>query len=120
MTYVTVTPKTAAAEALLTDTRDGLLARLFAAVGEVFEIPDTDIIVELNRCTTIAFHPAAIEAGAAPDVVLTFATSDTVLAPLFPALRDRVIDEWRGDFPNLDVEIWFTLIDAWGTTIPVA
>lgn len=99
----------------MTDNGDALMDLLFSAAKDVLQIHESDIIVELNRCTTISFNSAAVHAGAAPDVVLKFATSDHYLQPRFQTLCDRVVDGWNRQFGDLKLEVWVSLIDTWGT-----
>ncbi|WP_380173677.1 hypothetical protein ACFEMC_03555 [Kineococcus sp. DHX-1] len=117
MTYVNVLPKSEDAQSRLTEDADAVLDMLFAATRDVLGIPENDIIVELNRCTTISFNRSALEAAVAPDVVLTFVTSDHHLQPLFPALCDRVVSDWNGRFGDVKVEVWVSLLQNSGTNI---
>ncbi|WP_156424597.1 hypothetical protein [Arthrobacter sp. EpRS71] len=115
MTYISILPKNENAQSRMTDNRDEVMDLLFAAAKDILQIPDTDIIVELNRCTTVSFNRAAVHAGAAPDVVLKFATSDQYLQPRFQTLCDRVVDGWNSQFGDIKLEVWVSLIDTWGT-----
>ncbi|AND17679.1 hypothetical protein C5C18_09430 [Rathayibacter tritici] len=119
MTYIRILPKNETSQARMTEARDAVMDLLFAAAKEILQIPDNDIIVELNRSTTISFNRSAVQAAVAPDVVLTFATSDHHLRPLFPALCDRVVSDWNDLFEDVGLEVWVSLIDASGTTIEV-
>ncbi|MFS0734126.1 hypothetical protein ABC304_02330 [Microbacterium sp. 1P10UB] len=116
MTYITVSPKNSAAESLTAEASDTLCNLLRAATEEILQIPSDDIIVEMNRCTVFTFDQSAVDAGVAPDVVLTFATSDRHLQPKFSTLRDRVLHDWDGRFEAVRLEVWFTLIDVWGSS----
>ncbi|HEV7186064.1 MAG TPA: hypothetical protein VGN33_16355 [Leifsonia sp.] len=120
MTYISILPKNENAESRMTENRDALMDLLFIAAKEVLEIPDNDIIVELNRCTTISFNRSAVDAAVAPDVVLTFATSDGYLQPRFQTLSDRVVSDWNGRFGDIKLEVWISLIDAAGTNIELS
>ncbi|QHC75123.1 hypothetical protein [Rathayibacter sp. VKM Ac-2805] len=119
MTYVRILPKNEAAESRMTESGDAVMDLLFAAAKEILGIPDDDIIVESNRSTTISFNRSAVQADVAPDVVLTFATSDHHLEPLFPALCDRVVSDWNDLFEDVKLEVWVSLIGASGTNIDV-
>lgn len=119
MAYVNILPKNLTAQTRVTENADAIMDLLFAACKEVLRVADDDIIVELNSCTTIAFHRAAVDAAAAPDVVLTFATSDHHLQPRFRALCDRVVEAWNARFADIAVEVWVSPIDTWGTNIPL-
>jgi hypothetical protein len=120
VTYISILPKNENAESRMTENRDALMDLLFIAAKEVLEIPDNDIIVELNRCTTISFNRSAVDAAVAPDVVLTFATSDGYLQPRFQTLSDRVVSDWNGRFGDIKLEVWISLIDAAGTNIELS
>jgi len=120
VTYISVLPKNAAAESRLSEAGDALMEMLCTAAQGVLQIPENDIIVELSRCTTISFNRSAVDAAVTPDVVLAFATSDHELQARFPTLRDRVLRDWNDCFASLAVEVWFTLIDTWGTNTEVA
>lgn len=117
MTYVNVLPKNENAQSRMTREADVVLDLLFAATRDVLGIPENDIVVELNRCTTISFNRSAVGAAVAPDVVLTFATSDHHLQPLFQALCDRVVSDWNSRFGDVKLEVWLSLIENSGTNI---
>ena len=110
-------PKSEDVQSRLTESGDAVMDLLFMAAKDVLQIPDNDIIVELNRCTTIAFNRSAVTAAGAPDVVLTFVTSDRDLEPRFQALCDRVVSDWNDRFGDIRIEVWVSLIDTWGTNI---
>ncbi|MET3615779.1 hypothetical protein ABID16_004126 [Rhizobium aquaticum] len=87
---------------------------LHQATKDVLEVPDHDIIVELNRCTTIAFNQSAMNAGAVPDAVIQIATSDHELQPRFQTLCDQIVSRWDAQFgKTLKMELWVNLIDTW-------
>lgn len=113
MTYVMILPKNEHAQSRMTEDCDAAMDLLFLAVKEILQIPDSDIILELTRCTTVAFNRSAVDAAVAPDVVLTFATSDRDLPPRFDTLCDRVLSDWNDRFGDLKLEVWVSLIDAW-------
>lgn len=117
MTYISILPKSETVQSRIADSCEVVMDLLFIAAKEVLHIPDNDIIVELNRSTTITFNRSAMEAQVAPDVVLTFATSDQHLQPQFQALCDRVVTGWNGLFGDMKLEVWVSLIDASGTNI---
>lgn len=117
MTYVNVLPKSEDAQSRLAEDADAVLDMLFAATRDVLGIPENDIIVELNRCTTISFNRSAVEAAVAPDVVLTFTTSDHHLRPRFQTLCDRVVSDWNALVGDLKVEVWVSLLENSGTNI---
>lgn len=119
VTYISVLPKNENAESRMTENRDALMDLLFIAAKEVLQIPDNDIIVELNRCTTISFNRSAVEVAVAPDVVITFATSDGYLQSRFQTLSDRVVSDWNARFGDIKLEVWISLIDLSGTNIDV-
>jgi len=117
VTYISVLPKSEDVQSRLTENGDAVMDLLFMAAKEVLQIPDNDIIVELHRCTTIAFNRSAVAAAAAPDVVLTFVTSDHDLQPRFQTLCDRVVSGWNERFGDIRIEVSVSLLNAWGTNI---
>ena len=117
MTYIIVQPKNEDAESRMAEAGDAVSDLLSAAVRDILQVPENDIIVELNRCTTISFNRPAVNAKIVPDVVLAFATSDRELQPRFQTLCDRVLSDWDGQFRDLKIEVWFTLIETWGTNV---
>ncbi|AOX45882.1 hypothetical protein [Microbacterium sp. BH-3-3-3] len=119
MTYVSILPKTIDAQIRLTEQLDTVMNLLFTAAREVLDIPDNDIIVELHSCTTLAFNASAVRADVAPDVVLTFVTSDAPLERLFSELCERVVGDWNGPFETLKLEVWASLLGASDTNIEV-
>lgn len=119
MTYISILPKNENAESRMTENREALMDLMSIAAKEILQIPDNDIIVELNRCTTISFNRSAVEAAVAPDVVITFATSDGYLRTRFQTLSDRVVSDWNGRFEDIKLEAWISLIDTSGTNIDV-
>ena len=119
MTYIRILPKNETSQSRMTENSGAVLDLLFVAAREILQIPDNDIIVELNRSTTISFNRSAAQAAVAPDVVLTFATSDHHLQPLFSTLCDRVVSDWNDLFGDVKLEVWVSLIDTSGTNIEV-
>lgn len=118
MAYIELIPKTYPAEQQLTQHGAELADLLAQAAKAVLEVPDHDIIVELRRCTTLAFNALAVEAGSTPDVIVKIATSDLHLKPRFPALASRMVDAWNIRFgKSFQVEVWVNLIDAWNCNI---
>lgn len=118
MAYISIFPKTAEAQRRLTEGCAGLMSILSGATKEVLDVPDHDIIVELNQCTVLAFNPQAVNTGAVPDVVIKIETSDLDLQSRFDVLRDEVLTRWNAEFQGLvKIELWISLIGAWGTNI---
>lgn len=118
MTYIAIFPKSAEAEQRLARDPATVMKLLFQTAKDVFNIPDHDIIVELNRCTAIAFNGAAVDNGAVPDVVIQIATSDRELQPQFQVLCDQIVSMWDAQFgKTFKVELWVNLIDTWGCNI---
>lgn len=118
MAYVRLFPKSAQAERQLADDATSVMNLLQQATRDVLEVPDHDIIVELNRCTAIAFNQSALNAGAIPDVVIQIATSDHQLKPRFQALCDQIVSRWDAQpGQTLKIELWVNLIDTWGCNI---
>lgn len=119
MTYISILPKSEAVQSRIAERGEAAMDMLFTATREVLQIPDNDIIVELHRSTTITFNRSAVDAQVAPDVVLTFETSDHHLEPRFPALCDRVVGDWNELFGTMKLEVWASLIGASATNIEV-
>lgn len=115
VTYISILPKSENSRSRMTDNCEAVMDLLFLAAKDVLQIPDTDIIVELNSCSTVSFNRAAVHSGAAPDVVIKIATSDHYLQPRFQTLCDRVVEGWNSHFGDIKLEVWVSLIDAWGT-----
>lgn len=115
MAYIAIFPKSAEAQQRLTDNRVSVMNILNQVTKEVLEVPDHDIIIELNQCTAVAFNSLAVRRGAVPDVVIKIATSDHDLQPLFQTLCDQIVSRWNAQFVNtLKLELWINLIDTWG------
>ena len=115
MAYIEIFPKSVEAQQLLVDSCDSMMRLLFQSAKEVLGVPDHDIIIELNQCTAIAFNSLAVNEAAVPDVVIKISTSDHELKPRFQALCDEVVKNWDTHFgKTLKMEVWVSLIDAWG------
>ena len=118
MAYIAIFPKSTEAQQRLTDSFASVANILCQATKDVLNVPDHDIIVELNQCTVIAFNAAAVQVAAAPDVVVKIATSDHDLQPRFQILCDQVVRSWDAQFENtLKLELWIDTIDTWGCNI---
>ncbi len=118
MSYIAILPKSANAEQQLVENSPLVMDILYKATKDTFNIPDHDIIVELNKCSVIAFNPAAVAASSVPDVVIKISTSDHDLQPRFQPLCDRIVADWDQKLgKELKLEIWVNLIDTWGTNI---
>lgn len=114
MAYIEIFPKSAAAQRHLTDNINPVMDMLFRATKEILNVPDHDIIVELNQCTALAFNALAVENGAIPDVVIKISTSDHHLQPEFEALSEQIVSRWSSDLGmSLKMELWISLIDSW-------
>jgi hypothetical protein len=118
MAYIEIHPKSANAHQRLADKGERIMELLQAAAKEVLGVPDHDIIVELKQCTTISFNALALSSNAVPDVVVKIATSDSDLQPHFEALCAEIVSRWNALFDApLKLEIWVSIIDAWGCNI---
>lgn len=114
MAYIEVIPKTSAAEQRLVADGAELTNHIAQVAKAILDVPDHDIIVEMRRCTTIAFNELAMEAGSIPDAVVKVATSDLHLKPRFEALAAQMVDVWNTRVgTDLQLEVWVNLIDAW-------
>lgn len=115
MAYIEIFPKSAEAQQQLTDKSDSVMKLLHHATKSVLNVPDHDIIIELNQCTAIAFNASAVQAAAVPDVVVKISTSDHDLRSDFQNLCDQVVINWDALFGDtLKMEVWVSSIDAWG------
>lgn len=118
MAYIEIHPKSPEAQQRLTDECASVMDLLHLATKSVLNVPDHDIIIELNQCTAIAFNPVAMQAAAVPDVVVKISTSDHDLRPDFQNLCDQVVSSWDAQFGNkLKLELWISSIDAWGSNM---
>ncbi|RAZ89403.1 hypothetical protein DPM33_17630 [Mesorhizobium hawassense] len=118
MAYIEVFPKSTEAQKKLTDHSTSVMDILYAGTKEIFNVPDHDIIVELNQCTAIAFNSSAVQASAVPDVVVKISTSDHDFQPKFQSLCDHIVSNWNAQLGNtLKLEIWVNVISTWGCNI---
>ena len=115
MAYIEIFPKSPEAQQQLTDHSASVMDLLYRVTKSVLNVPDHDIIIELNQCTAVAFNASAVQAAAVPDVVIKISTSDHDLRPSFQNLCDQVVSNWDAQFGNtLKIELWMSSIDAWG------
>ncbi len=118
MSYIEIYPKSINAQDQLVENSEAVMALLQKAVKAVFEVPESDIIIELHQCTVLAFNPEAIKANAMPDVVIKLSTSDTYLKPRAQFLTDRIVADWKNQFQDqFAMELWVNFMDNWGTNI---
>ncbi|RWB57062.1 hypothetical protein [Mesorhizobium sp.] len=118
MAYIEIFPKSIESQKELADRRTSVMDILYAAAKETLNVPDHDIIVELNQCTAIAFNSLAVQASAVPDVVIKISTSDHEFQPKFQSLCDHIVSKWNAQFGNtLKLEIWVNVINTWGCNI---
>lgn len=118
MAYIEIIPKSTEAQQRLTENCASVMDILYQATKEVLNVPDHDIIVELNQCTAIAFNSLALHAAAVPDVIVKISSSDHDFQPKFQSLCDHVVSNWDAQIGNtLKLEIWINLINTWGCNI---
>jgi len=118
MAYIEIYPKFPGAQQRLMDECVAMMELLQAATKDVLDVPDHDIIIELNQCTALRFNSLAVSSNAVPDVVIKIATSDKELQPRFQALCDQIVGKWKKQFGNsFKLELWVNLIDSWGCNI---
>lgn len=118
MAYIEVFPKSVDAESRIKNDSDALMGFLFETTKNILQVPDHDIIVELNRCTTIGFNEMAVRTGSTPDVVVKISTSDTELQTRFQDLTKRIVEAWNSHFGEaLKLELWIGLIHTWGCNV---
>jgi hypothetical protein len=118
MAYIAIFPKSAEAQQRLADHNASVMNILSQATKDVLNVPDHDIIVEMNQCTAMAFNPLAVSRGAVPDVVIKIATSDRDLQPRFQTLCDEIVSRWDMHIGNgFKLELWINAIDTWGCYI---
>ena len=115
MAYIAVFPKSIKVQQNLTEDFTAMMNILHKTTKDVLNVPDYDIIVELNACSAIAFNPLAVQANSVPDVVIKIATSDLDLQSEFQTLCERIVDTWDIHFEKtLKLELWVNTISAWG------
>ncbi len=118
MAYVEVHPKSKEIQAVLLGKKDEMFTALGKAILSTFPIPETDMILELQECRTIAFDPRAIRLESAPDVVLKLNTSDVQFQDRAATLRDRMVDAWNDVFgKDVAMELWINFFYEWGCNI---
>ena len=118
MAYVEIQPKSKEIQELLYANRN----EMFSAIGEcilsTFDIPESDMILELQECRTIAFDPLAVSLESAPDVVLKLNTSDVQFQDVAAVLRDKIVDAWDELFgEDVAMECWIDFFYEWGCNI---
>jgi hypothetical protein len=115
MAYIEILPKSTEAQQRLTDHCATVMNILYRTTKEVLDIPEHDIIIELNQCTAIVFNATAVQAAAVPDVVIKISSSDLDLQSEFQTLCDQVVARWDAEFGNtLKLELWIDTINTWG------
>lgn len=115
MAYIEIFPKSTEAQQRLTDNCASMMDILFHTTKDVLDIPEHDIIIELNQCSTIAFNAMAVKAAAVPDVVIKISSSDHDFQLKSQALCDQVLASWDTHFANaLKLELWIDTINTWG------
>ena len=118
MAYIEVFPKSMNAEQRLKSDSDAMMGVFYNAAKDVLQVPEHDIIVEFNRCTTLGFNPMAVQTNSVPDVVVKISTSDSELQTKFPDLSARIVEAWDTQFGgSLKIELWLGLIHTWGCNI---
>lgn len=118
MAYIEIFPKSVQAQERLTADCETVMSLVSQTVKDILDVPDHDIIVELNQCTSIRFNALAVNNAAVPDVVMKIATSDHHLKTKFDALGDRLVMSWNAHFGSgFKVEIWMNLIESWRCNI---
>lgn len=115
MAYVEIQPKSKAAEDMLISRQDELYKAIGQCVLSTFTIPETDMILELQKCRTVSFDPMAVSLESAPDVVLKLNTSDVQFKGLAQELADKIVASWKDLFgTELAMECWIHFFHAWG------
>lgn len=115
MAYIEIFPKSAEAQQRLTDNCASMMDILFQTTKDVLNIPEHDIIIELNQCTAIAFNSMAVKAASVPDVVIKISSSDRDFQFKSQPLCDQVVANWDAHFENtLKLELWLDTINTWG------
>ncbi|AZO45269.1 hypothetical protein LB559_06540 [Mesorhizobium sp. BR1-1-3] len=118
MAYIEIFPKSTETQQRLADHSAPMMDILYQATKRILNVPDHDIIIELNQCTAIEFNSLAVQSSAVPDVVIKISTSDHDLQQKFQSLCDLIVRKWSAQFGNtLKLEIWINLIDTWGCNI---
>jgi len=118
MAYIEIFPKSSESQRILTKDCDAVMSIIHHATKDIINVPDHDIIVELNHCTAMGFNALAVRTKAVPDVVIKISTSDHDLQPKFETLCARIVADWDAHFEiKLKMEIWINLIDTWSCNI---
>jgi len=118
MSYFEIYPKNKDAEKQLCINQEALFEMLTECAKEIYEIPEYDIICELNQCTVLSFSKKNIEADAAPDVVIKVSTNDMELQEKADALKNNLIEKWNLLFgKELALECWLIFFHTWGCNI---
>ena len=118
MAYVEIQPKTKEIQELLLEKNEEMFLAIGKCILSTFDIPETDMILELQECKTIAFDPLAISLESAPDVVLKLNTSDVQFQDRAADLRDKIVDAWNEVFgKEVAMELWIDFFHEWGCNI---
>ena len=118
MSYVEIIPKSKKAEEILLENKEKIFDGIGQCILDVFRIPETDMILELHRCTVIATDERAVRLESAPDVVIKLSTSDMEFKEKAEELSDRIVDSWNNILGKaVTMELWIRFFHTWGCNI---
>jgi len=105
MPIVTLTPNTLVAEAFLRAAGKSLRKSFRRDVLRTWEVPDEDVLVRINRCTTLVRDPNS----ASVDIWVEM-NPDPNLEVLADKLRDVLAKTWVHTMSGISAEIWIRFI----------
>ena len=118
MAYVEIQPKSKEVQEILVKRQEEIYAAIGKCVLSTFDIPESDMILELQECRTISFDPLAVRLESAPDVVIKLNTSDVQFKDRGEALAEKIVDAWKTLFgKELAMGCWNHFFHAWGCNI---
>ena len=118
MAYVEIQPKSKNVQELLISRQNEIYDALGECVLSTFDIPETDMILEIQECRTVSFDPLAVKLESAPDVVIKLNTSDVQFKDRADELADKIVNAWKKLFgTEIAMECWIHFFHAWGCSI---
>jgi len=118
MAYTNVEPTSHTAERKMTAVGAQIQELIRSCIFNVWQVPETDILVMLCENKVLVPDPKAQLFGVIPDLVIKIYTSDIELQPLADALKERILTAWAEQLgTDIKVEIWIQFFHTWGTNI---
>lgn len=118
MAYIIISPNSKKAYRKLKKAYCELRSELEKVLIEVWSIPETDILVVLNKCTVGKKDKKAKRLKTYPQAIVRINTTDREKEPLKDSLVERIIEVWK-KITNIKAEIWMEFFDAWGLTFEI-